>query len=294
MSLVDSQLAGVKNIAQRFAALSKEYSSVARQMEEVERNLMRLLNSGRVFNRGMFDSIVMEMRIKLEPIEMLSKNIGTFMDQVLTTIIQNIGSDRKISLLEEKVSLMNLLNSRSRDDTALTVEDINTEPKGTIRREFNDGLYIGEMKDDKRHGKGEFYHRSGSYCIGQFVDNVFQGEGRFYWNNGDIYKGNFVNGSFSGRGVLFMHNGEIYEGDFLEDLPHGQGMYYYTDDSRFSGYFVKGKKHGLGARFYPSSDRYEGNYYKDVRDGRGFYYYADGSKELMVFERGVLKHREKV
>ena len=292
MNMVDAQLAGVKNIANRFVSLSKEYSSVARQMEEVEKNLMRLLNSGRVFNKGIFDSILMEMRIKLEPIEMLSKNIGTYMDQVLTTIIQNIGSDRKISLLEEKVSLMNLLQSR--DVTSATIEDINTEMNGTVKREFSDGLYIGEMKDDKRHGKGEFYHKSGSYCIGEFVDNIFQGEGRFYWANGDIYKGTFVNGSFRGRGVLYMHNGEIYEGDFIDDLPHGQGMYYYTDESRFSGYFVKGKKHGLGARFYPSGDRYEGNYYKDVRDGKGFYYYADGTKELMVFERGVLKHREKV
>ena len=53
--------------------------------------------------------------------------------------------------------------------------------------------YIGDFREDKRNGNGEYY-----------------------FANGNHYKGGFVNGLLSGKGQIRYSSGESYIGDFKD------------------------------------------------------------------------------
>ena len=287
----DEQLIGLEKTIKRFMNLSRHFDLVGRHMKEVENSLIRLLRSGRLFNRSIFESITAEMNAKVDPIELLSRDISLYMDKVLSNIVRSVGTDRKVTLLEDKLKIKDMMNSKDITRSQMSIEM--SDSTNQRIKELEDGTYYGDLVGDKRHGKGELYHKSGTYCYGTFVEDRFEGQGIFVWPNGDIYKGDFVNNSFNGRGVLYCHNGEIYDGEFMNDCRHGQGILYYKDDSRFNGYFVRNKKHGPGVKFYANGDMFEGNYSNDHRDGKGYFYFADGTKETHVYEKGILKQKSK-
>ena len=77
--------------------------------------------------------------------------------------------------------------------------------------------YIGELKNDKRHGKGIFY-----------------------WANGDTYEGDWVENKRHGKGICYYANGNKYEGDWVEDQKHGEGIYYFADGTTKKGVWENG------------------------------------------------------
>ena len=66
--------------------------------------------------------------------------------------------------------------------------------------------YVGEVKNNKRHGHGTYHYASGNKYEGQWENNKRHGQGTFYWTNGEKYVGQYEN-----------------------DKRHGQGTYYYAD-----------------------------------------------------------------
>ena len=63
---------------------------------------------------------------------------------------------------------------------------------------YPDGLkYTGELKGDKRHGKGTLiFPNDGPKYIGEFKDNKMHGQGTITFPDGKIEKGIFKNGKF--------------------------------------------------------------------------------------------------
>lgn len=289
------QLQALRSANLRFRTLSKKFSTVADQLAQCEKNLQQLVSAGKLFNLKVFQRIAEEAATRISPIELLSQSITGFIDNMISTSVMNFNSDRKIALLEDKVALVKKANSR---DTTMTSE-MSCElanPQGSVKNriDYEDGYYVGETSNGKRHGYGAFYHNSGNYCEGNFIDDKCNGYGEFFFSDGTIYKGQFKDNKLEGRGVVYFSNGEIYEGEFSNDERHGQGIFYYKDDTRFNGHFYRGKKHGLGVRFYSNGERYEGNYLNDRREGKGTYYFKDGTKEVRMYEKGSLKYNEKV
>lgn len=293
-------LQGLKSASDRFFNLSKQFEKVARQIEGVEKKLHELIDRGTLVNRGVFEKIVDESNYKIEPIEKLSESITSFVERLISNTIINYGEQRRAYLLEQKEAMLKTFSTLSSPDSVNTTAasgDIVNELKdapGPSMLQYEDGIYIGDVVNNYRHGRGKFKHRNGNVCIGTFNHDVFEGDGEFYWANQNLYKGQFKGNRLEGRGVVFFNNGEMYEGDFSDDDKHGQGIFYYKDGTRFNGQFFRGKKHGFGIRHYHNEERYEGLYQNDKRDGKGTYFYSDGSIENRTYEKGHLKYKERI
>ena len=52
--------------------------------------------------------------------------------------------------------------------------------------------YVGDWKEGKKHGRGEFTSFSGNKFIGEWLDDKRHGEGIFYLSDGTIYEGRWV------------------------------------------------------------------------------------------------------
>ena len=98
-----------------------------------------------------------------------------------------------------------------------------------IEKFYDTGLYGGEMKDDKREGKGIMVWEEGP-------------------NEGDTYEGEWKNDKMHGKGLYLFKNGKIYSGDFYEGFIEGKGYMKYSD-GYYEGDFVKDKREGNGIFF---------------------------------------------
>jgi len=82
-------------------------------------------------------------------------------------------------------------------------EDLNTPYSRPYKFLGLDEIYIGQWKNNKMHGKGEYYGKNGRMCVGYFRDNKFHGKGRVIYEKGDVYEGGIVNAQREGEGAYF-------------------------------------------------------------------------------------------
>lgn len=290
-------LQSVRTAKNRFKALASKFEQVSSHLENCEKMLVQFIESGAYIHEYLFERVVQEVDKKAEPIETLSRGLEFLVDSTISTSMNNLNLGRKISLLEDRANMLRkqqmIHNSTTSTlDTTAMANELSAPDKE--RLEYADGYYVGQVKNGKRHGTGEFFHKSGNIVVGQFVEDRLEGYGEFFWTNGNIYKGEFKNFKLHGKGVMYWFNGQIYEGDFADDNNHGQGCLYLPDDSMFNGNFAKGKKHGLGVRCYSTNERYEGHYVNDIRHGPGRHYSKDGTIEERYYEMGVVKKAHKL
>jgi hypothetical protein len=187
---------------------------------------------------------------------------------------------------------------------------------GIITLLVGDEFYYGQAANGKRHGFGVAEFGSGDVYIGQFKDDIRHGQGSYYWGNsldeefGHVYIGNFDNKKLSGRGTYLWPNGDIYEGDWVNDRRSGTGNYYYgSSDAYYSGEFLEGKFNGYGEYFFATGAVHRGNFFDDKPSGSGTrtyttgdrfvatwsnwldafgtYYWADGSSQRFSLINGV-------
>ena len=60
-----------------------------------------------------------------------------------------------------------------------------------------DGVkYVGEWKDNKKHGQGTFTSPDGVKYVGEHKDGKQHGQGTFTFPDGEIWNGYFMNGEF--------------------------------------------------------------------------------------------------
>ncbi|CBH17693.1 hypothetical protein, conserved [Trypanosoma brucei gambiense DAL972] len=146
------------------------------------------------------------------------------------------------------------------------------------------GVYNGQWRYGKRHGKGrQTYANGGSYYEGEWAENMRHGSGKLLYPNGDLYDGMWVNGKRHGHGSMGWKSGtayyvEVYEGEWYEGVPQGFGRstyVHYIDPSRATP-----DTEGPATFAHPSCaviNVYEGEFANGKRNGFGIFYYADGS-----------------
>jgi hypothetical protein len=86
--------------------------------------------------------------------------------------------------------------------------------------------YVGEWKDNKRHGQGKLTYPDGREYVGEFKDNDFNGRGTLTYSGGRKYVGGFQNGKFNGHGTLIYPDGGKWIGEFRDGRRNGKGIAY--------------------------------------------------------------------
>ena len=148
-------------------------------------------------------------------------------------------------------------------------------------KDYDNGKYIGEFRENKREGYGKFIRNNKSYYIGQWLNDYEHGKGAIYSeinSNNDyiIYEGDFANGKLNGRGKCVYENGNYYIGQFSDGLRHGKGIIYYKNNTiKYDGDFVRDVAEGKGKYIWEDGEYYIGQFSKNLRHGKGIEYYKN-------------------
>ena len=100
-----------------------------------------------------------------------------------------------------------------------------------------DGVYLGQTREDQRHGKGTFT-----------------------WNDKSTYTGQWQQDKMTGRGAMTWADGGTYDGDWKDGRCHGRGKRTWPDDSTYTGEWLESAMHGEGTMTWPNGDTYEGRW----------------------------------
>jgi len=130
-------------------------------------------------------------------------------------------------------------------------------------KDYEDGEYVGELVNDKRHGKGKMEY----YEDDDFEDISFEG----------VYEGKWVNDKRHGRGVMKFYRGRkvcegVYDGEWVNDKREGTGTMTFIKKTSFH---VRGQQ-----LLFKDVVRYEGQWKNDLWDGDG----------RMTFEKGMIQY----
>ena len=112
---------------------------------------------------------------------------------------------------------------------------------------------------------GTYAWPDGSYYVGEFKDNNRHGQGTHtYGPNskwaGDKYVGEFKDGKRTGQGSYTYSDGDIYVGEFKDGRRHGQGSYTWTDGRVEEGIWKNNEyAHSLAS----VTNNQKGNSYRD-------------------------------
>ena len=106
---------------------------------------------------------------------------------------------------------------------------------GSGTMNYPSGTYVGNWKDDLRHGQGTYKWTNGDVYKGNWVDDKRHGQGTYIWHDGSKYKGNYSHGIRSGYGIYYYTNGTIYEGTWQNNLKHGIANFYYKESVNIGG-----------------------------------------------------------
>jgi len=196
-------------------------------------------------------------------------------------------------LLNDKISVIGIQKSKQKNllkNNADFIGPIIDSLKNNSvfhRKEYNNGLYIGEFKDNKREGYGKFIRKNQSYYVGQWLNDYEHGKGTIYSEiysdkNHILYEGDFSNGKLNGNGKCFYENGNYYIGQFSNNLRHGKGTIFYKNNSiKYEGDFNKDLVEGNGKYIWEDGDYYIGQFFNNLRHGKGTEYYKNDKEKYI-------------
>jgi hypothetical protein len=69
--------------------------------------------------------------------------------------------------------------------------------------------YVGEFRDNRRHGHGTFTWTNGDRYVGEFRNDERHGQGTYTYANGERYVGGYIAGLRFGQGSLFSSEGRL-------------------------------------------------------------------------------------
>ncbi|KAL7492816.1 hypothetical protein ACHAWT_007918 [Skeletonema menzelii] len=130
--------------------------------------------------------------------------------------------------------------------------------------------YIGEFKENLRHGIGIYTLPDGSIYDGEWRENNPNGWGLFRWPDGSEYQGPWRDGKRNGtNGILLAADGFRYEGAWANNAMEGIGVATYPNGQIYEGKWVGGRREGRGTIRFTNGAVYEGRFKDDYMEGQG-------------------------
>ena len=123
----------------------------------------------------------------------------------------------------------------------------NTAPelRNIIRKEYENGLQQGEMRDNKNESKDMMNYNSGDKYEGKCKNDQKKGKG-IYISYGYKYKSDFKNGLRDNKGKIIYKTGDKYDGSWKLDQYNGKVIFYFKDCSKYNGYWRNNKPNVYG------------------------------------------------
>ena len=111
--------------------------------------------------------------------------------------------------------------------------------------------YIGEFRNDLRHGKGilYFYNKELLFVGCDFEGDKFEGTGALVDPEFEYYIGEWKDNLITGKGILYYKDRSKYQGDFFENKIKGYGKIIWEDGEYYIGEWKNGLKHGKGIMY---------------------------------------------
>jgi hypothetical protein len=133
----------------------------------------------------------------------------------------------------------------------------------------NGGMYVGEFKENARHGVGTYTLPGGDAYSGDWRENVPCGKGMFQWSDGSKYDGMWKDGKRNGYGELHCSDGFYHEGYWKDNAMEGRGKAIYPSGQRYDGMWLDGKRDGRGTIIFENGAVYKGRFKEDCMEGQG-------------------------
>ena len=184
--------------------------------------------------------------------------------------------------------------------------------------------YVGEWKDDKRHGYGTFRFVDGDKYVGEYKDDKRHGHGTYIFGpgefEGDKYVGEWKDDN-PWEGIEYSASGKVQgtysNGEWCEECePNANqlalvreidpslitaalppcptsgyfdncfGAYMDPDGDKYVGEWKDDKRHGHGTSTLADGDQHVGEYKDGKPHGQGAYTWADGDKYVGEYKDG--------
>jgi hypothetical protein len=162
-----------------------------------------------------------------------------------------------------------LLELKKAISDILVPKNVSGSHKFSQKKYKDGGMYIGELKNDKKDGRGKMIFSGGDIYEGEWVNDKQHGRGKMIWANGASYIGFFDNNEKSGIGEYVWNDGASYLGEWRDNKFYGYGRYRWTDGRIYHGLWESGKRSGIGILVDKNGHRYEGGFLNDKLHGKG-------------------------
>ena len=163
----------------------------------------------------------------------------------------------------------------------------------------NGDIYIGDFKNNLRHGIGICYYFNGSEYKGAWQGDKQHGNGALTYSDGRMRKGVWSENIYQGSSVsdITVKTGgpqpptpkvnEKLEGCLSGNCKNGRGTYLFAGGNKYIGDFENGLPNGTGKISYANGDVYEGEIEKGSLHGKGMMISANGNKVQGIWEGGI-------
>ena len=221
------------------------------------------------------------------------EGVGVFIN---SQSLKQQGLWKKGKLFEENPNLVTekLFSVSSRIQGCLAGDCIGG--KGVLM--VNGDIYIGDFKNNLRHGIGICYYFNGSEYKGAWQGDKQHGNGELTYSDGRMRKGVWSENIYQGpsdprtKGPTALPQSpapipkEKLEGCQSGNCKNGRGIYLYADGNIYEGDFENGLPNGTGKISYANGDVYEGEIEKGSLHGKGMMISANGNKVQGIWESG--------
>ena len=174
--------------------------------------------------------------------------------------------------------------------------DVNTE---NVTFVYNEGTYIGQIKNGKKHGHGKMTYNNDDVYDGDWKDNKKHGQGVMkYGEESTRTMSPYGYGEIVDRNAVHLKS--VYGGSWKEDKRHGTGTQTFMDQDNdeyiYKGEWKNNKRHGKGKYTIDWFNyRYDGQWEDGNPNGSGIesrknYTYVGQWKDGMKHGKGKIEH----
>jgi hypothetical protein len=200
-----------------------------------------------------------------------------FLSFVITICLLCFVRETYIASNPSKLPLPSLLSITPFRETSNSLWNTFVKPFRFKTVAYAEGLYEGELKDGKKHGKGKMIYTNDDVYDGEWHLGKRQGKGKQTFGIGGSYDGQWKDGKITGNGTVVHVDGDVYEGELKDGEKHGQGKMIYTNDVVYDGEWYLGKQHGKGKVTFAKGGSYEGELKDGKANGNGTVVHDDGA-----------------